>query len=182
MLGAIIGDIVGSRFEWNNNRSKQFDFLTYKCFPTDDSIMSLAVARAILISKPDYSDLSKNTVECMQSIGRNYPNCGYGGGFYRWMFSDNPQPYNSYLNGAAMRVSAAGFAAGSLEEAERLSKLVTEVTHNHPEGIKGAEATAVAIYIAKTGSSMLEIRDYIDAHYYPMNFTLDENRDTYKCN
>ena len=81
MLGAIIGDIVGSRFEWNNNRSKQFDFLTYKCFPTDDSIMSLAVARAILISKPDYSDLSKNTVECMQSIGRNYPNCGYGGGF-----------------------------------------------------------------------------------------------------
>ena len=72
MLGAIIGDIVGARFEWNNNRSKQFDFLTYKCFPTDDSIMSLAVARAILISKPDYSDLSKNTVECMQSIGRNY--------------------------------------------------------------------------------------------------------------
>ena len=182
MLGAIIGDIVGSRFEWNNNRSKQFDFLTYKCFPTDDSIMSLAVARAILISKPDYSDLSKNTVECMQSIGRNYPNCGYGGGFYRWMFSDNPQPYNSYGNGAAMRVSAAGFAAGSLEEAERLSKLVTEVTHNHPEGIKGAEATAVAIYIAKTGSSMLEIRDYIDAHYYPMNFTLDEIRDTYKFN
>ena len=98
------------------------------------------------------------------------------------MFSDNPQPYNIYGNGAAMRVSAAGFAAGSLEEAERLSKLVTEVTHNHPEGIKGAEATAVAIYIAKTGSSMLEIRDYIDAHYYPMNFTLDEIRDTYKFN
>ena len=168
MLGAIIGDIVGSRFEWNNNRSKEFDFLTYKCFTTDDSIMSLAIAQAILVSKPDYSDLSKNAVECMQSVGRNYPNCGYGGSFYRWMFSDNPQPYNSYGNGAAMRVSAVGFAAESLEETKRLSKLVTEVTHNHPEGIKGAEATAVAIYMAKTGSSMLEIRDYIDKHYYPM--------------
>lgn len=144
MLGAIIGDIVGSRFEWNNNKSKEFDFLTYKCFPTDDSIMSLAVAQAILLSKPDYSDLAKNAVECMQSVGRNYPNCGYGGVFYNWVFSDNPQPYNSYGNGAAMRVSAAGFAAESSEEAKKISKLVTEVTHNHPEGIKGAEATAVA--------------------------------------
>ena len=116
MLGAIIGDIVGSRFEWNNNRSKDFDFLTYKCFPTDDSIMSLAVAQAILVSKLDYSDLSKNAVECMQSVGRNYPDCGYGGEFYRWMFSENPQPYNSCGNGAAMRVSAAGFAAGRSKE------------------------------------------------------------------
>lgn len=182
MLGAIIGDIVGSRFEWNNNRSKDFDFLTYKCFPTDDSIMSLAVAQAILVSKPDHSDLSKNAIECMQAVGRNYPNCGYGGSFHGWIFSNNPKPYNSYGNGAAMRVSAAGFAAESLEEAKLLSKLVTEVSHNHPEGIKGAEATAVAIYMAKTGSNMLEIRDYIDKNYYPMNFTLDEIRDTYQFN
>lgn len=182
MLGAIIGDIVGSRFEWNNHRDKEFEFLTYKCFPTDDSIMSLAVAQAILVSKPDHSDLSKNTVECMQSIGRNYPNCGYGTGFYNWMFSDNPQPYNSFGNGAAMRVSAAGFAAESIEEAKELSKLVTEVTHNHPEGIKGAEAAAVAVYMAKAGSSILEIRDYINDNYYPMNFTLDEIRDTYRFN
>ena len=182
MLGAIIGDIVGSRFEWNNHRDKDFEFLTYKCFPTDDSIMSLAVAQAILVSKPDHSDLSKNAVECMQSVGRNYPNCGYGGSFHGWIFSDNPKPYNSYGNGAAMRVSAAGFAAESLEEAKELSKLVTEVSHNHPEGIKGAEATAVAIYMAKTGSSILEIRDYINENYYPMNFTLDEIRDTYQFN
>lgn len=182
MLGAIIGDIVGSRFEWNNYRDKDFEFLTYKCFPTDDSIMSLAIAQAILVSKPDYSDLSKNAVECMQSVGRSYPNCGYGGSFYEWMFSDNPKPYNSYGNGAAMRVSAAGFAGTSLEEAKKLSKMVTEVTHNHPEGIKGAEATAIAIYMAKSGSSILEIRDYINANYYPMNFTLDEIRDTYKFN
>lgn len=180
MLGAIIGDIVGSRFEWNNHRDKDFEFLTYKCFPTDDSIMSLAIAQAILVSKPDHSDLSKNAVTCMQSVGRNYPDCGYGGSFYAWMFSDNPKPYNSYGNGAAMRVSAAGFAAESLEEAKKLSKLVTEVTHNHPEGIKGAEATAVAIYMAKSGRSILDIRDYINDNYYPMNFTLDEIRSTYK--
>lgn len=182
MLGAIIGDIVGSRFEWNNHKDKDFEFLTYKCFPTDDSVMSLAIAQAILVSKPDHSDLSKNAVECMQSVGRNYPNCGYGGGFYKWMFSDNPQPYNSFGNGAAMRVSAAGFAAESLVEAKELSKLVTEVTHNHPEGIKGAEATAVAIFMAKSGSNMLEIRDYIDKNYYPMDFTLDEIRDSYQFN
>ena len=182
MLGAIIGDIVGSRFEWNNHRDKDFEFLTYKCFPTDDSIMSLAIAQAILVSKPDHSDLFKNAVDCMQNVGRNYPNCGYGGSFYGWIFSDMPKPYNSFGNGAAMRVSAAGFAANSMEEAKTLSRLVTEVTHNHPEGIKGAEATTIAIYLAKTGHNILEIRDYIDKNYYPMNFTLDEIRGTYQFN
>lgn len=180
MLGAIIGDIVGSRFEWNNIKTKKFEFLTYKCFPTDDSIMTLALAQAILVSQPDYSDLSKNAVECMQAVGRNYPDCGYGGKFREWMFSDNPQPYNSFGNGAAMRVSAAGFAADSLAEAKMLAKKITEVTHNHPEGLKGAEATAVAIYMARTGSSILEIRDCIDQNYYPMNFTLDGIRATYQ--
>lgn len=182
MIGSIIGDIVGSRFELNNNKSKDFEFLTYKCFPTDDSVMTLALAQAILVSKPDHSDLSKNAVECMQSVGRNYPDCGYGGEFNKWMFSDNPRPYNSYGNGAAMRVSAAGYAADSLDEAKELSRKITEVTHNHPEGIKGAEAVAVAIYMARTGSSILEIRDYIDKNYYPMNFTLDAIRATYKFN
>ena len=179
MLGAIIGDIVGSRFEWHNIKSKEFEFLTYKCSPTDDSIMTLALAQAILVSKPDYSDLSQNAVECMQRVGRNYPDCGYGGKFRRWMFSSNPQPYNSFGNGAAMRVSPAGFAATSLEEAKVLARKVTEVTHNHPEGLKGAEATAVAIYMARTGSNILEIRDYIDQNYYPMNFTLDGIRKDY---
>ena len=97
------------------------------------------------------------------------------------MFSDDPKPYNSYGNGAAMRVSAAGFAANSIEEAKDIAKKITEVTHNHPEGIKGAEATAVAIYMAKTGSSLLEIRDYIDKNYYPMNFTLDGIRFNETC-
>ena len=179
MLGAIIGDIAGSRFEWNNHKSKDFELLTYKCSPTDDSIMTLALSQAILVSKPDYSDLSKNAVECMQAVGRNYPDCGYGGKFRQWIFSGNPQPYNSYGNGAAMRVSAAGFAATSLEEAKMLAKKITEVTHNHPEGLKGAEATVVAIYMARTGSSILEIRDCIDKNYYPMDFTLDGIRKQY---
>lgn len=180
MLGTIIGDIVGSRFEWHNHKDKEFDLLNSKCFPTDDSVMSLAIANAILSSKPDYNDLSKNAIECMQNIGRNYPNCGYGGRFQRWIFSDNPIPYNSFGNGAAMRVSAVGFVAKSIEEAKVLSKIVTEVSHNHPEGIKGAEATAIAIYMAKSGNSVTEIRDYINENYYTMNFTLDEIRETYR--
>jgi type I restriction enzyme M protein len=182
MLGAIIGDIVGSRFEWNNNKSKQFDLLTYKCSVTDDSIMTLAIAKALLESKSDYSDLSENAVKYMQNIGQHYPNCGYGGHFREWIYSDNPKPYNSYGNGAAMRVSACGFVANTLEEVKKLSKAVTEVTHNHPEGIKGAEATAVAIFLARSGKNLLEIRDYITKNYYPLNFSLDEIRDNYEFN
>ena len=182
MLGAIIGDIVGSRFEWNNIKTKDFDFLTYKCSATDDSIMSLAVAQAILDCKGNYANLGNAVVSRMQEIGRPYPNCGFGGMFYQWIYSDDPQPYGSFGNGAAMRVSACGFAANSLDEAIALSKAVTEVTHNHPEGIKGAEATAVAIYLAREGKSILEIRDYIDKHYYPMDFTLDGIRATYEFN
>ena len=182
MLGAIIGDIVGSRFEWDNIKTKEFDFLTYKCSVTDDSIMSLAVAKAIVQCDGDYSALSKNAVKYMQEIGRPYPFCGYGGMFRQWMYSDDPKPYGSYGNGAAMRVSACGFAATSMDEAIELSRKVTEVTHNHPEGIKGAEATAVAIYMARTGSGILEIRDYINNNYYPMNFTLDGIRDSYSFN
>ena len=182
MLGAIIGDIVGSRFEWNNNKSKQFDLLTYKCSVTDDSIMTLAIAKALLESKSDYSDLSENAVKYMQNIGQHYPNCGYGRHFREWIYSDNPKPYNSYGNGAAMRVSACGFVANTLEEVKQLSKAVTEVTHNHPEGIKGAEATAVAIFLARSGKNLLEIRDYITKNYYPLNFSLDEIRDNYEFN
>jgi type I restriction enzyme M protein len=171
MLGAIIGDIVGSRFEWNNIKTKEFEFFTRNSFATDDSIMTLAVAKAILESEKN-PDILKKTIA----------NCGYGGMFHIWMYTDNPKPYNSYGNGAAMRVSPCGFAASSLEEAKVLSKIVTEVTHNHPEGLKGAEATTVAIYLAREDKSIPEMRDYIDKHYYPMNFTLDEIRPTYRFN
>lgn len=182
MLGAIIGDIVGSRFEWNNIKTKEFDFLTYACEFTDDSVMSLAVAKAMLDCGNNYNNLGSFAVKAMQEVGRPYPNCGYGGMFRQWMYSDNPKPYNSFGNGAAMRVSACGFAANTLDEAILLSRKVTEVTHNHPEGIKGAKVTAVCIFLARAGNSILEIRDYVDKHYYPMNFTLDGIRSGYKFN
>lgn len=182
MLGAIIGDTVGSRFEWHNHRSKDFDFLTYKCEPTDDSIMTLAIAKAILKSEGDVNKLPDLAVRYMQQLGRLYPDAGYGGAFRKWIRSNNPKPYGSFGNGAAMRVSPVGFAAKSLDEAKAMSKAVTKVTHNHPEGIKGAEATTVAIFMALHGKSMLEIRDYIDKNYYPMNFTLDGIRGSYQFN
>ena len=181
MLGAIIGDIAGSRFEWHNIKKKEFELLTSigRCRPTDDSIMTLAVAKAILNCAGDYSHLKKQAISCMQELGQKYPHAGYGGSFRKWIYANNPQPYKSWGNGAAMRVSACGFAAKSLDEAKALSKTVTEVTHNHPEGIKGAEATAVAIYLARTGKSLLEIRDYIVANQYKIDFTLDSIRPTY---
>lgn len=144
--------------------------------------MTLAIAKAILHSKSDYSDLSSLSIKYMQEVGKNYPSCGYGGSFGLWVFSNNPKPYNSFGNGAAMRVSPVGFVAKSLDQAISLSKKVTEVTHNHPEGIKGAEATAFAIYLARNGYNINDIKNYIDKHYYKMNFTLDEIRDTYKFN
>ena len=118
----------------HNHRSKDFELLHHECFFTDDSLMSLAVCDALLRSEPDYSNLGDTAVESMQRIGRPYPHCGYGGSFFRWIYSDNPQPYNSYGNGAAMRVSGCGYAANSITEAAELSKAVTEITHNHPQG------------------------------------------------
>ena len=179
MIGAIIGDIVGSRFEWDNHKSKKFKFLTYKCFATDDSIMSLAIAEAIIRCQNDFSKLGEAAVSSMQRLGRKYPHAGYGGHFMAWIYSEDPAPYNSYGNGAAMRVSPCAYAAKSFEEALQLSQKVTEVTHNHPEGIKGAEATTAAIWLARQGKSIPEIRNYIDQHYYPMDFTLDAIRPTY---
>jgi type I restriction enzyme M protein len=180
VLGAIIGDISGSRFEWANIKTKEFEFLTYRCAVTDDSVMSLAVAQAILDCDGEYSRLDEHAVGRMREIGGLYPNCGYGGMFKRWLFSQEPQPYNSYGNGAAMRVSACGFAANNLEEVKLLVRKVTEVTHNHSEGIKGAEATAVCVFLARNGMNILELRDYVNAHYYPLNFTLNGIRDAYK--
>lgn len=113
MIGAIIGDIAGSRFEWDNYRAKDFDLLSDKCFFTDDSIMSLAVCDALLKTVPSYKGLSRQAVLSMQKIGRPYPQSGYGGSFYHWIYSDDPEPYGSFGNGAAMRVSACGWAGES---------------------------------------------------------------------
>ena len=196
MIGAIIGDIVGSRFEFNNHRSKVFELFTVECEVTDDSIMTIAVAKAIMETekriKPllnehginyRYNELLENmTIKYMQEIGRKYPYCGYGGMFGRWIFSDNPEPYNSFGNGAAMRISPVGFIAQTDYEVCELSEIVTSTTHNHTEGIKGAEATAVAIFLAKRGFSKEEISHKINKNYYNLNFTIDEIRDIYEFN
>ena len=194
MLGAIIGDIVGSRFEFKNHRSKDFELFSADCFVTDDSIMTLAVAKAIMeaakTKQPSTLDydrdfhnrLSGFTVKYMQEIGRQYPNCGFGGMFYKWVFSKDPEPYNSFGNGAAMRVSPAGFAARSELDAEQLAKTVTAVTHDHDEGIKGATATAVAIYMARRGANKNEIRERIIRDYYRLDFRIDDIRRTYRFN
>ena len=179
MLGAIIGDIAGSRFEWDNIKTKDFELLTSGCFPTDDSFMSLAVAKAILNSEGDCARLEKLTVSYMQELGRQYPNGGYGGRFHEWLCAEEPHPYNSFGNGAAMRVSPCGFAATTLDEALALARAVTKVTHNHPEGMKAAEAVSAAIFLARNGKSLLEIRDYIESAYYKLNFTLDSIRPAY---
>ena len=182
MLGAIIGDIVGSRFEFNNHKSKDFELFAKGCSVTDDSIMTLAVAKAILSCDGNWERLGENAVKYMQMVGRKYPGCGFGGMFRKWVFDDNPEPYNSFGNGAAMRVSPCGFIAQSEDEAKLLARKVTEVTHNHPEGLKGAEAAAVAVFLARNGTAKHEIKESIEKDYYALDFTLDGIRKSYKFN
>lgn len=182
MIGAIIGDIAGSRFEFDNYRAKDFEIFTRESFITDDSIMTLAVAEALLESGRDYSVLSRNTVKCMREIGCHYPDCGYGSAFFSFIYGPDPEPYNSWGNGAAMRVSAVPYVASTLEEVILLSRLVTEVSHNHPEGIKGAEAAAVCGWMALNGKTKDEIREYVEENYYALDFTIDSIRPTYIFN
>lgn len=179
MLGAIIGDVVGSRFEFDNYKGTDFTLFTPKCRPTDDSIMSLAIAKAILEAEDDYNDLAEKAVYYMQKLGRQYPNAGYGTIFKRWLAEDKPQPYGSYGNGSAMRISPVAFAACDLPELKFMCKSVTAVTHNHPEGLKGAEAVAVAIFLARQGKTKEIIRETL-SQYYTLDFTLDEIRAKYR--
>lgn len=184
MIGAIIGDIAGSRFEWNDHKSKKFEFFGKGCFPTDDSIMTIAIAKAVMESKDRYGGvdaekLSENAVIWMRKIGKHYPDCGYGGTFFRWIYEEIDGPYGSYGNGAAMRVSAAADAARSLEEAKALARAATVVTHDHPESIRAVEALAGAIFLARDGMDMTEIRCYIK-EYYDLDFTLDGIRGGYE--
>jgi ADP-ribosylglycohydrolase len=177
MLGAIIGDIVGSVYEFNNYRAKDFQpFFNRKAFFTDDSVCTCAIADA-LVNQRDPARALKEWGE------RYWENGGWGRSFALWLGSDSFEPYNSYGNGAAMRVAPAGLLAKSLEEAVELACKVTQVTHNHPEGLKGAVATASAIFLAKTGHSQANIRGHIAATFgYDMTRTIDEIRPTYKFN
>ena len=180
MIGALIGDIAGSRFEFANWKSKDFTMFAWNCKPTDDSIMSLAVARAIMDCEGGYEKLSEYVIVRMREFGRRYKKAGFDGMFNTWLWSKDPKPYNSFGNGSAMRVSPCGYAAKSLEEVKILSEMATEVTHNHPEGIKGAEAVAVAIFLARQGETISEIKEHICQNYYNITFSLDEIRESYK--
>lgn len=174
MLGAVIGDIIGSRFEFSGKKQKNFTlFGEYSRF-TDDTVMTCAIAKALLDCKGNYVELSAKAVACMQELGRKYPDRGYGGMFSRWLDEKYPQPYNSYGNGSAMRVSPVAYAAKTLDEVKDLSRKVTIVSHDHPEGIKGAEAVAVAIWLALHGESKEEIRKYIEENYYHIKDNYDD--------
>lgn len=170
ILGSIIGDIVGSRFELvSNKHGKEFEFLHKFCRYTDDSVMTLAVAKAFLEVKEDYSNLEEQVIKSMTEVGRKYPSCGYGPSFYRWIMSENHKPYGSFGNGSAMRISAVGVVAKSVDDIKRLSAIVTNVSHNHPDSINGSEAIAVAIHMALNGKSKDEIKKYIEDNYFKID-------------
>ena len=182
MYGAILGDMIGAPFEFDRSpKTKEFPLFSRESGFTDDSVMTVAVADALLntIGKSD-DEIKSELVISMHKWGGRYPNAGYGARFYGWLNSTNPEPYGSYGNGSAMRVSSAGWLFDTLEETRRIARLTAEVTHNHPEGIKGAEATACAIYHARTGSGKEEIRNFIVREFgYDLTRTCDEIRPNY---
>ena len=175
MLGAIIGDIVGSIYEWHNIKTKEFPLFGKNCKFTDDSVMTIAVAEGLMNGgKPD------DFIDAMKRIGNMYPKAGYGGYFRKWLFTDERKPYNSWGNGSAMRVSPVGWFYDTLELTESAAETSAAVTHNHPEGIKGAQATAAAIFLARNGKTKEDIKAYIEVKYgYDLKRTLDEIRPDY---
>lgn len=173
MIGAIAGDIIGSIFEFNQHKREDFPLFQTGSRFTDDSVMSLAIARAILEDK--------NYGEEMKSLGQKYPDAGYGGNFKKWIFEAEIVPYNSWGNGSAMRVNPVGFAFNSREEVLQEARASAEVSHDHPEGIKGAQAVALAVLLARQGSLKEDIRAEISADFgYDLNRTVEQIRPEYK--
>lgn len=183
MYGAIIGDIIGSRFEFDQgNKSKDFKLFTGRSDFTDDTIMTTAVAEALMDAGPDAGEktVKEAVIRSMKKWGKKYPDAGYGARFISWVLTDDPEPYGSYGNGSGMRVSSAGWLYDSMERTREVARWTAEVSHNHPEGIKGAESVAAAIFMARTGASKDEIRDYIEDEFgYDLSRTLDEIRPKY---
>ncbi len=183
MYGAILGDIIGSPFEFGmGDKTKEFDLFTKGCVFTDDSVMTIAVAEALIAVGPDASEMEieEAVAAGMQDWGGNYPYAGYGGKFGCWLTSSNPKPYRSYGNGSAMRVSAVGWLYPTIERTREVAKATAAVTHNHPEGIKGAVATASCIFLARNGATKKEIKQYVEQEFqYDLSRTLDEIRPLY---
>lgn len=183
MYGTILGDIIGCPFEFDRgDKTKDFKLFSRRSHFTDDSVMTLAVCEALLKVGQDATvkEIEDAVITSMQSWGRRYPHEGYGGYFRCWLTARHPEPYNSFGNGSAMRVSAAGWLYDSLEKTRVVAKATANVTHNHPEGIKGAESTASVIFMARNGSSKEEIKKYIENEFhYDLNRTLDEIRPSF---
>ena len=183
MYGALLGDMIGSPYEFDRGKkTKDFPLFVRESEFTDDSVMTIAVAEALIktLGKDDIS-VRYAVIRSMQKWGRRYPYAGYGARFIHWLREKDPEPYNSWGNGSAMRVSAAGWLCDTLEETRRLARLSADVTHNHPEGIKGAEATASAIFLARTGHDKEEIRAYITGEFgYDLTRTCDQIRPDYR--
>lgn len=175
IIGAVTGDIIGSVFEFDNYRAKDFPLFCPETDFTDDSVMTIATMHAILNSK-DYA-------KAYHTFGNEYQGRGYGGKFLGWLMSRDPKPYNSWGNGSAMRVSPVGWAYDNLDDVLENAKKSAEVTHNHPEGIKGAQATAAAVFLARTGRSKDEIKKYVETTFgYDLSRTCDEIREVYEYN
>ncbi|WP_294412863.1 ADP-ribosylglycohydrolase family protein [uncultured Ruminococcus sp.] len=182
MIGAILGDMIGAPYEFDRgNKTKDFPLFSRESQFTDDSIMTVAVAEALISSYGKSDDEIRTAlVDSMQKWGKRYPNAGYGGMFGRWLLTKEPKPYGSFGNGSAMRVSSVGWLYDDIDTTRKMAALTAEVTHNHPEGIKGAEATASAIFLARTGHSKDDIRQYIVNEFgYDLSRTCDEIRPTY---
>ena len=183
MLGAILGDMVGSPYEFdrNNYKHKDFPLLSENSHFTDDTVMTLAVAVGLIAGQGDAQKTFAGALNEMRFWGREYPHAGYGGMFRRWLHAENPKPYGSFGNGSAMRVAAAGWLFDTLDKTLEMAKVTAEVTHNHPKGIKGAQATAAAILLARTGHSKPEIRQYVELTFgYDLSRTCDEIRPSYR--
>lgn len=180
MLGAIIGDVIGSIYEHNNIKTKEFELINVNCRFTDDTILTLAVAQGLMKSNINNEESVKSNVrDSIIEICTSYPNAGYGGRFRKWLQSQDHTSYNSYGNGSAMRVSPVAWVSDDLDMVLRLAKNTAEVTHNHPEGIKGAQAVATAILLARQNKNIEKIREYIEENFYGLDFTLDEIRESY---
>ena len=184
MIGAILGDIVGSIYEFDNIKTKDFELFGKNCMFTDDTVMTVAVAKALMgfddINEDNVEEFKEHLITTMHEIGKKYPDCGYGGRFYFWIVDEKREPYNSFGNGSAMRVSPCGWVCDTLEETLALAGASADVTHNAREGIKGAQAVAAAIYMARTGHSKADIRSYIvDTFGYNLSRTCDQIRDVY---
>ena len=183
MFGAILGDIIGSPYEFDRGQKvKDFPLFRESSIFTDDSVMTIAVAEALLDVTAEMTDeeIRKLLVSGMRKWGRKYPFAGYGMRFSIWLAEPRPKPYGSYGNGSAMRVSSAAWLFDDLETVRKMARLSAEVTHNHPEGIKGAESTAAAIFLARTGKSKEEIRTYIETEFgYDLSRTCDQIRPGY---